>query len=169
MATQKLTKAMRLSQNSQTQFKATVFESNKSKPKASSGSNLKRGSASSASIGDTNEFNLKRAKNEVLHFGISGFDNQDKQAAKLALALRLGAKPPKNEYRNYKELIAEKEQSRKQANEESARLQLGKNAQGGASVTYKRIHNARKKKKLNGQITTHYGVANPKIAKKKSK
>lgn len=162
------TKAMRLSQNSQAEFKATVFESHKSKAKTSSGPNLKRGVAPGIPVA-TNEFDLKRAKNEVFHFGISGFDSNDKQAAKLALAVRLGAKPPKNVYRNYKELIAEKEQSRKQANEDTARLQLGKNAQGGASITYKKIHTARKKKKLNGQITTHYGVANPKMAKKKSK
>lgn len=163
------TKAMRL-QKSQTDFKATVFESHKSKAKTSSGLNLKRVATSSSGILDaTNEFDLKRAKNEVFHFGISGFDSADKHAAKLALAVRLGAKPPKNSYRNYKELVAEKEQSRKQASEETARLQLGKNAQGGASVTYKKIHTARKKKKLNGQITTHYGVVNPKMTKKKFK
>lgn len=164
------TKAMRLAQNSQTDFKATVFESHKSKAKTSSGPNLKRGAASSSgTLVPTNEFDMKRAKNEVFHFGVSGFDRDDKQAAKLALAVRLGAKPPKNSYRNYKELVAEKEQSRKQLSEETARLQLGKNAQGSASVTYKKIHNARKKKKVNGQITTHYGVVNPKMSTKKSK
>ena len=159
------TKAMLLKGNtSSNEFKVTVFESHKSKVKDSSGAkhNLK-GKA------ETNEFDLKKAKHEVLNFGISGLESKDKKAAKIALALKLGAKPPKNQYKNYKDLIAENKKAREEMNEQAAFLQLGKNAQGGASVTYKKMHNAKRKKKLDGQITRHYGVVNPKINKKKKK
>lgn len=146
-------------------FKATVFEAYKSKAKTGA-HNPKR---TDAATGDVQEFDLKRAKHEVLKFGISGFETNDKVAAKIALAVKLGARPPKNQYTNYKDLLAEKKKQRQDAVEQSAMLQLGKNAQGVASVTYKKLHNARRKKKLDGQITRHYGVVNPKITNKKAK
>lgn len=168
------TKAMlRLQQQQQSQpdtppavaFKATVFEAYKSKAKTNA-HNLKR---SEAAAGGVQEFDLKRAKHEVLNYGISGFETNDKVAAKIALAVKLGARPPKNTYTNYKDLLAEKKKQRQDAVEQSAMMQLGKNAQGVASVTYKKLHNARRKKKLDGQITRHYGVVNPKIHKKQKK
>lgn len=149
-----------------TEFKATVFESHKSKAKTNP-HNLKHNASSGAS--SAQEFDLKRAKHEVLNFGISGFETNDKVAAKIALAVKLGARPPKNQYTNYKDLLAEKKRQREEATDKSAMLQLGKNAQGVASVTYKKLHNARRKKKLDGQITRHYGVVNPKIYKKNKK
>lgn len=147
------------------QFKAIVFESHKSKAAA----NKSNPSASKASPTNSSEFDMKRAKHEVLNFGISGFEVNDKVAAKIALAVKLGARPPKNAYVNYKDLLTQKRNDREAANKQSAMLQLGKNAQGGASVTYKNLHNARRKKKLDGQITRHYGVVNPKIHKKPKK
>lgn len=148
-------------------FKVTVFESHKSKKSAAHNLNKTGGSSNSTSASSAPEFDLKRAKHEVLHFGISGFDATNKTAAKQALAIRLGAKPAPNAYKNYKELQAERQQARQESAENAHRLQLGKNAQGVASVTYKKIHNARKRKQLSGPITTHYGVVNPKMAKKK--
>lgn len=171
------TKAMlRLQQQQQSQpdappavaFTATVFEAYKSKPKTNA-HNLKRSDTATAAGGGAQEFDLKRAKHEVLNFGISGFETNDKVAAKIALAVKLGARPPKNPYTNYKDLLAEKKKQRQDAVEQSAMMQLGKNAQGVASVTYKKLHNARRKKKLDGQITRHYGVVNPKIHKKQKK
>lgn len=165
------TRAMRLQAAAQSSIKATVFESHRSK-KSALASNLKirpGGTSTTANASDSGnpEFDLKRAKHEILNFGISGFDSKDKHAAKLALAIRLGARPPKNEYTNYKDLLAEKKKQQAEAAEQSAFRQIGKNAQGAASVTYKKLHSARRKKKLQGQIDRHYGVVNPKIHKKK--
>lgn len=158
------TKAMLLKATPQSEFKATVFESRKSKAKSSNfNSRLSGGSK------DENDFNLKKAKHEVFNFGVSGFESKDKEAAKMSLAIRLGAKQPKNEYKNYKEVIAASKEAHIKSKENAALLQLGKNSQGGASVTYKKLNNARRKKKLDGQITRHYGVVNPKIFQKKSK
>lgn len=158
------TKAMLLKSADHTEFKATVFKSHKSKTKTNTFLDQRNPSES-----NENEFNLKKAKHEVFNFGVSGLESKDKEAAKIALAIRLGAKPPKNEHKNYKELIAGNKKARDQSIENAALLQLGKNAQGRASVTHKKLNSARRKKKLDGQITQHYGVVNPKIFKKKSK
>lgn len=163
------TKAMLLRSNAESSFKATVFESHRSKKEAAL-ANLKNrpgSSTNSAVTSNVPEFDLKRAKHEVLNFGISGFESKDKHAAKLALAIRLGARPPKNAYTNYKDMLAEKKKQQAEVAEQSAFQQIGKNAQGVASVTYKKLHSARRKKKLQGQIDRHYGVVNPKIHKKK--
>lgn len=162
------TRAMRLQTATQSSVKATVFESYKSKKSALTPNLKGRPAGTSTNASESvPEFDLKRAKHEVLNFGISGFDSKDKHAAKLALAIRLGAKPPKNSYTNYKDLLVEKKKQQTEAAEQSAFRQIGKNSQGAASVTYKKLHSARRKKKLQGQIDRHYGVVNPKIHKKK--
>lgn len=163
------TRAQRLQAEAQSSIKATVFETYRSKKSASLQSNLKTRTNTSATVPDSSapEFDLKRAKHEILNFGISGFDSKDKHAAKLALAIKLGAKPPKNAYTNYKDLLVEKKKQQAADAEQSAFRSIGKNSQGAASVTYKKLHSARRKKKLEGQIDRHYGVVKPKIHKKK--
>lgn len=52
---------------------------------------------------DKPEFDLKRARFEVRKFGIKGFHGDQKKEAMTALLVKLGAKPPKNKYHNYKE------------------------------------------------------------------
>lgn len=60
---------------------------------------------------DTDEFDIKRARHEVIRFGISGFDSKEKEDAKVTMAIKLGAKPPKRKYQNYKELLQEKKKA----------------------------------------------------------
>ncbi|GFY48438.1 uncharacterized protein TNIN_194161 [Trichonephila inaurata madagascariensis] len=67
---------------------------------------------------EAKEFNIKRARYEVMKFGISGFDKERQKQDKIALAIRLGAKPPKKEYTNYKVLM---EQKKKQKEERKAK------------------------------------------------
>lgn len=52
---------------------------------------------------DKPEFDLKRARFEVRKFGMKGFQGDQKDEAMTALLVKLGAKPPKNKYYNYKE------------------------------------------------------------------
>ncbi|CAH1799023.1 unnamed protein product [Owenia fusiformis] len=49
--------------------------------------------------------NMGRARAEILQLVITGLDGTKKEDAKRELALKLGAKPPKNEYVNYKDLL----------------------------------------------------------------
>jgi len=145
------------------QFKFTLFESHKSKQKPSTHDK------SNKSVNADNIFDIKRAKHEVFKFGTSGLESKDKEVAKIALAIKLGAKPPKSSYKNYKDLLAEKTLLKTKEREDEALWSVGKNAQGGASVTYKQMNKVNKKRKLNGPITQHYGVVNPKIVKRKKK
>lgn len=150
------------------QFKFTSFESHKPKLKSLT-SNKSNNKPHNVDGTTKNTFDIKRAKHEVLQFGTSGLESKDKEVAKIALAVKLGAKPPKNKYKNYKDLLAEKKMLKTKELENEALWAVGKNAQGGAAVTYKQMNSAKKLRKLNGTITQHYGVVNPKIVKRKKK
>lgn len=167
------TRAMLLKKSSEpTDFKAVVFETYKSKKGA-------RSKLAAAKLGtnsgkdDEDAFDMKKARYEVFNFGISGYDFKDQQKAKIALAVKLGAKPPKSAYKNYKELQSERKEAKEKAAEEAYIRTVGKNSLGQATVSCNKLVNrVMKKKKANnkvGELTQHYGVINPKIHKKKKK
>ena len=54
------------------------------------------------------EIEMKRARFEVIKFGMTGLKKKKAQEAKIALAVSLGAKPPRNKKKNYKEILNEK-------------------------------------------------------------
>lgn len=167
------TRAMLLKKSTEpTDFKAVVFETHKSKRGAGSKSAAaKRGTNNGKD--DDDGFDMKRARNEVFNFGISGYDFKDQQKAKIALAVKLGAKPPKSIYTNYKDLQTERKQAKEKAAAEAYIRTVGKNSSGQAIVSCNKLFNrVTKKKKANnnvGELTKHYGVINPKIHKKKKK
>ena len=96
---------------------------------------------------------------------------EDQQKAKIALAVKLGAKPPKNAYKNYKELIEEKKLEKAKAAEEAYIRTVGKTSSGRATVSCNKLTNRFTKQKKRAKdvtnLTQHYGVVNPKIHKKK--
>ncbi|CAH2068270.1 unnamed protein product, partial [Iphiclides podalirius] len=53
---------------------------------------------------------------------MSGFVGTKKEEAKIALAVSLGAKPPKREYINYKELMQKRKQEKLKQIEEKKRM-----------------------------------------------
>ncbi|XP_058823847.1 uncharacterized protein C1orf131 [Topomyia yanbarensis] len=114
---------------------------------------------------DHRTFDISRARKEVINFGISGFDKETKHTAKVALAIKLGAKPPKNTYRNYKEIIEERKRE-KEEGERSNRRRKGQNF--GASKSFQQQQLRTRQKSANpGSVTKHYGVVNPKIVDSK--
>ncbi|KOB70701.1 Uncharacterized protein OBRU01_14943 [Operophtera brumata] len=58
------------------------------------------------------DLELKKIRHEVVKFGMSGFDANKKQEAKIALAVSLGAKPPRKPYINYKELMQKRKEEK---------------------------------------------------------
>ncbi|CAN7994334.1 unnamed protein product [Ixodes hexagonus] len=64
------------------------------------------------------ELNFRKAKFDVIKFGIKGLEKPKQVEAKIALAVQLGAKPPKNKYVNYKQLIQERKQQKVIAREQ---------------------------------------------------
>lgn len=166
------TKAMLLRQKQATnEFKAVVFEAHKSKK--SSGPLKTSINKRPNNDNKSDELDMKKVRHEVFNFGISGYDFKDRQKAKIALAVKLGAKPPKNLYKNYKELQAENKEAKAKAQEEAYIRTVGKNSSGRATVSCNKLVDRRvKKKKASntvGALTQHYGVVNPRIHRKKKK
>jgi len=58
------------------------------------------------------EMDLKAARHEVHKFGLKGLQHVDKEQAMQELLIKLGAKPPKKTYINYKDLIEKKREDR---------------------------------------------------------
>ncbi|KAK0085882.1 hypothetical protein PV325_004276 [Microctonus aethiopoides] len=63
------------------------------------------------------ELEMKRLRWDVMKFGSSGFKGVAKHKAKVALAIELGAQPPKNRRQNYKKLLLRKSKLKKAAAE----------------------------------------------------
>lgn len=63
-------------------------------------------------------FDIKRARHEVLRFGTSGMATTEKKNAQIALAVKLGAKPPKRPAKSYKEHLQEQRIRKLQATKE---------------------------------------------------
>ncbi|KAL1785208.1 hypothetical protein HispidOSU_029973 [Sigmodon hispidus] len=85
---------------------------------------------------DIQEFNLEKARLEVHRFGITGYGKGKERVLERERAIMLGAKPPKNNYVNYKVL-------QKQIKEKKAALEEEKRAARDTDVF--------KKKKRKGQ------------------
>ncbi|KAK4883720.1 hypothetical protein RN001_007039 [Aquatica leii] len=87
---------------------------------------------------------------------MSGFDPKKKQEAKVQLAIKLGAKPPKKVYKNYKELLEEKKNQTLEQKQNLQFQQLGKNEFGESLGKSKRFN--RKRKFIKGSLLEAYGV-----------
>uniref|UniRef100_A0A6M2DD17 Uncharacterized protein n=1 Tax=Xenopsylla cheopis TaxID=163159 RepID=A0A6M2DD17_XENCH len=150
------TKSSRLKSTST--FNVTVFESQKEK---SSKNVLKNSQKVLDDIPERKEIDMKRARFEIMKFGISGFDSKKKEEAKVQLAIKLGAKPAKNKYKNYKELIADKKKQQAALDKEKKLQQLGKTVFGLSNAKGKSFE--RKRKKERGGLLDVYGVVKRKI------
>ncbi|XP_062712532.1 uncharacterized protein LOC134289872 [Aedes albopictus] len=116
---------------------------------------------------DPQVFDISRARKEVINYGISGLDRDIKLEAKVALAVKLGAKPPKNPYRNYKELLEERKREKQETDRESRRR---KGQSYGAARSYQQQkQRARDKASNPNSVTRHYGVVNPKMDDRKKR
>ncbi|XP_078451939.1 40S small subunit processome assembly factor 1 isoform X1 [Lampetra fluviatilis] len=60
-------------------------------------------------------FSIEKARLEVHKFGLTGYSRERQRECERARAIRLGAKPPKPEYINYKELLNRKRQQKEEA------------------------------------------------------
>ncbi|KAJ8048064.1 hypothetical protein HOLleu_00231 [Holothuria leucospilota] len=57
---------------------------------------------------------LREIAQEVYHLGLSGFDFEDKEKLEMQRAVKLGAKPPKNQYLPYKEFMEQQKQKKEE-------------------------------------------------------
>lgn len=122
---------------------------------------------------DDNEFNIKKARHEVINFALSGFRNEKhKKKTEIALAVKLGARPPPKACKNYKQLLMEKKNLKNVREQRKQFHQLGKTQTGLASVKCKSKTQKGKDSKKRAPVSNigkQYGVANPKFKTKKKK
>lgn len=98
------------------------------------------------------EKELKRARYDVFKLGMSGFHKEKKQDTRIELAIKLGAKPPKNKAVSYKDLLIMKKQEKQKMSEE-----LGMKQKMGHKVTKpmkNKLKDGKKVKGLSSQIGT---------------
>ncbi|KAI8118857.1 hypothetical protein CVS40_9580 [Lucilia cuprina] len=169
-----LTKAALALQNKQKEFKAIVFE----EPKASTtitpqddSKRIKKNNSDKTPAEDENEFDIKKARHEVLNFAMNNQRVQkNKKKMLIYQMVQLGAKPPKKAYKNYKELLDERKRLKNIREERKKLHQLGKNQTGAASVKCRsktKIEKQNKKRAPVAAIDQHYGVVKPKFKKRK--
>lgn len=72
--------------NAEKDFVVAKYESYKSKGKIVKDEQKK----SEENINKPKEFNINKVKHEIIKFGMSGFDSQKKEEAKIQLAVKLG-------------------------------------------------------------------------------
>ncbi|XP_037933552.1 uncharacterized protein C1orf131-like [Teleopsis dalmanni] len=117
-------------------------------------------------IKDKNEFDIKTARHEVLKFAMNNqrvIKNQKKML--VFQAVKLGAKPPKKAYKNYKELKDERKRLKDIREQRKKFHQLGKNQTGAASVKCRsktKLDKLKKKRAPVSRIDQNYGVVKSK-------
>ncbi|KAJ8734286.1 hypothetical protein PYW07_014837 [Mythimna separata] len=152
-----LTKAALALKNPDTNFQYIKFEAHKAKKKPVAESS---GKSDLRPENHSKDLDLKKIRHEVVKFGMSGFDPTKKEEARIALAVSLGAKPPKKEYLNYKELMQKRKQEKIKETEEKQQMRSKSVLQTAG----------KKKKKANndvGHFLSGYGKVNKKDLTKK--
>lgn len=79
------TKSSLLKQKAASNFLAVKFEAHKPKAKK-----LKTGVEEETETINSNDLDMKKTRYEVIKFGMSGFDPEKKEEAKIQLAIKLG-------------------------------------------------------------------------------
>ncbi|GFS56692.1 uncharacterized protein NPIL_462301 [Nephila pilipes] len=63
---------------------------------------------------EVKEFNIRKSRYEIKRFALSGFDAEKQKREKISIAVKLGAKPPKKKYVNYKVLMELKKKEKEE-------------------------------------------------------
>ncbi|XP_049300939.1 uncharacterized protein C1orf131 homolog [Anopheles funestus] len=115
---------------------------------------------------DPTVFDMTKARRDIMNLGFSGFDKESKQQASVRLAIKLGAKPPKNQYRNYREMLEEQKKAKEKDGDATAKRRQGQMAYGAIQSFNKYQERQRDKQRNPTSIMKHYGIAKPRIGKK---
>lgn len=154
------TKCAELRKDAAASFECVVFED---KRKSGVGRNSSSKKNINNPMASSSDVDIRRVKREVIKFGLTGFDAKAKQEAKIEHAIRLGAKPPKKKFVNYKELKAEKARQLQEAEEKKKLMDAGKVK--GVSNDKGKKYLALKKRKDN--ILQDYGKVSSSFKNKK--
>ncbi|XP_077287042.1 uncharacterized protein LOC143911851 [Arctopsyche grandis] len=103
---------------------------------------------------DRKGIDIKRARREIIKFGMTAFTSQEQQEAKVALAISLGAKPHRKEYKNYKLILEQKKKQKILEDSQKKLQQAGKDGLGKSIAKKKFVDNKHKSK---GDLLMAYG------------
>ncbi|XP_026728748.1 uncharacterized protein C1orf131 [Trichoplusia ni] len=154
-----MTKAALALKNAETNFKFVKFEAHKAKKKQVQ-DHAENNEINQRTRNLSKDLDLKKIRHEVVKFGMSGFDPTKKEEARIALAVSLGAKPPKKEYVNYKELMQKRKQEKLKEMEEKEQMK-SKSILKTAGKKKKTVNNDV------GHLLSSYGKVQKKDLKKK--
>lgn len=91
---------------------------------------------------------FKKAQKDVINFGVAGIsDRMKKDEAEIALAITLGAKPPKKVFKNYKTILEEKRKAKQE--DSKTNNNISKKFQFGATQSYQKYVAGKTMKKSN--------------------
>ncbi|KAE8741628.1 hypothetical protein FOCC_FOCC012830 [Frankliniella occidentalis] len=138
-----VTKSSLSRQSKPAEFEEVVFNSHKRKEKNESASApVKKKNKLPDPIpkreNDEQHKFLKKARYEVMRFGMTGFDAAKREETKQAIAISLGAKPKKNKGINYKELMEIRKKQKEEEKANKAFHNIGKTTTGHASANTKK-------------------------------
>ncbi|XP_044757244.1 uncharacterized protein C1orf131 [Coccinella septempunctata] len=114
---------------------------------------------------DTNYFNIKKAKNEMIKFALSDLEGKEKRNAMMQLAIKLGAKPPRRKFRNYKSLIEERKKEKAEEETKEYLRKIGKNSIGESIAKTNLAKKNKKKFKKSVDILDIYGKVKKAVEK----
>lgn len=150
-----LTKAALLALKTDDDFKSFVHEKKVRKPRKP-GKDMDMDPKDSPS--DKSSIDLQRARKDVINLGLTGFsDKLEKEEAEIQLAIKLGAKPPKKQYKNYKEILEEKKHVKRVTQTTSDKV--AKKHQFGATQSFQKYltGNRHKTKRNPKNVLESYG------------
>nr|CAD7203590.1 unnamed protein product [Timema douglasi] len=146
------TKCSRLRSGGASSFQAVVYETYKSTKKRAPSQ------ASPTEPGAQKDvIDMKRVRYEVFKFAMSGYNPEKKEEAKVSLAIKLGARPPKNKYHNYKELKKMKEDKEKESIDRLKLIKAGKDSKGKSNDKGLKRLTHRKRRAQKSGILDPYG------------
>ncbi|XP_074113367.1 uncharacterized protein LOC141536618 [Cotesia typhae] len=120
-----VTRAAQLKKNAENNFVAVSYTAPQRKKPIDRIDKDKSHNPNQSQEEEDQEKQMKRLRWEVLKFGSSGLAGTDKKKSKVALAISLGAKPPKNRRMNYKNLKLKKSKEKEEAAKEKSEHQSG--------------------------------------------
>ncbi|KAL1450774.1 hypothetical protein WDU94_003097 [Cyamophila willieti] len=92
------------------------------------------------------EVDMKKARYEIMKFGMKKMSGGDKEKTKEMIAVELGAKPDKNKFVNYKTLQQDRQREKQQEREEKKLFEINRKTIGKKSVRKINRNDVAKKK-----------------------
>lgn len=113
------TRGSQVKKNATSDYICINYEAPKKKKRSTGDTDDKNGSTANAKpkltpaeLKEQQEKEMKKARYDIIKFGMSGFEKPKAKRAKVELAISLGAIPPKNRRMNYKVLKARRKKEK---------------------------------------------------------